>query len=144
MASAVRTWDRRYDDDARAIAEFTAARIEAALAPGRLDCEVSFERIPLSTGWRTNPKRGHAVRPGGYPALRQLLGRRGDVDSVPLVAATLDGPPSLWDGHRRLETYRAAGRPDVPSWHVRFRPGVGRVSVSATPAPAVGTGTGSG
>lgn len=113
--------------------------MEAALRAGRLDCTLSYERLLLSVEWRTNPLREHAVRSGGYPALRSLLVRRPDVDSVPLVAASLDGAPTLWDGHRRLETYRAAGRPDVPAWHARFRTGSGLVSV----APAAGTGTGS-
>lgn len=111
-----------------------AARVEAALGPGRLDCEVSATRLPLSLEWRTNPLRGHAVRPGGYPALRELLSADPSADSVPLAAASLgEGGVLCWDGHRRLETYRAAGRPDVPAWHARFLPGVGRARVVVTP-----------
>lgn len=141
-ALAVRTWGERYDADARGIADFTAARIEAALRPGRLDCEVRFERVSLSLEWRTNPLRDHAIRPGGTPGLRDLLQRRVTYDAVPVVvASSSQGPLTLWDGHRRLETYRAAGRTDMPAWHARFFPGTGVVSVAAGSAAETGTGS---
>lgn len=140
-AVAQRSWADRYDGDARDIADFAAARIEAALRPGRLDCEVSFERVPLSSDWRTNPLRDRIVRPGGAPALRDALSRRPAYDSVPVVVASSGGSVTLWDGHRRLETYRAAGRPDLPAWHARFRSGSGVVTVSASPASGMGTGS---
>lgn len=139
---AVCTWGDRYDSDARDIADFAAARIEAALRPGRLNCEVRFERVALSLEWRTNPLRDHAIRPGGTPSLRELLRRRPGVDAVPVVVASSPGSPlTLWDGHRRMETYRAAGRVDVPAWHARFSPGTGVVTVSASPASGTGTGS---
>ena len=131
LAAARRTWHPRYDGEAREIAGFVAARVEAALGPRSHDCVITFERASLDAEWITNPLRGHAVRPGGYPQLRSLLASS-SIDSVPLAVASSGAGTVLWDGHRRLETYRAAGRPDVPVWHARFLTGSGSVRVAST------------
>lgn len=129
----------RFDGDAWAACEFMAARVEAALRPGRLDCAISFGRLPLSSEWRENPLRRRAIRPGGYPTLRAKL-ESTSLDSIAIAVASSGEGEIVWDGHRRLETYRAARRPDIPAWRAEFWPGRGVVSVP----PSVSSGTGTG
>jgi hypothetical protein len=124
----VRTWDRGFDGDIIALARFVVSRA-IALARADVDCVISFGRVLLSDVAVLDPNRVAVTSVGGYPTLLERLRSDPAYDSVPLsVGCSRDGT-SLWDGHRRLETYRAAGRTDFPAWSASFHRGSGRVVI---------------
>jgi hypothetical protein len=130
------TWDMRFRNDVEEGAAFIVGRA-LALVTDRIDCVLSFERFPLSDISIVNPLRVSVTPTGGYPILRERLESDPGYDAVPLSIGRARGGASVWDGHRRLETYRAAGRSDVPAWVATFRKGSGLFVVSA-PAGVVG------
>jgi hypothetical protein len=110
------SWDPRFQGDVIPCIRFIVARA-IALVSDKIDCEIGFDRFPVS---------GITVM---NPVLRQRLECDPLYDSVPLSIGRSARGSSLWDGHRRLETYRSAGRPDFPAWIASFRPGAGLLRV---------------
>lgn len=132
-----RTWDKSYDTSLIEIASFAAARIEGAMSRGgnvrwadcRVDCLISFERVPLSRINIINPERvERALR--GYPALRESLTRNPRQDSVPIVCGRQGPNMAVWDGHHRLRTYELAGRTDIPAIVAEIVTGTGLVRLA--------------
>lgn len=132
---AIRTWDPKYDEDARFLLKFAIGRVDGVMARDRtLDCSLVFERVPLSSmafGKANAPSRD--APDGGYPMLREMLSRFPDRDSIPVCGATLSGVSGyvLWDGRHRYKTYLAAGRSEMPSWTARFSRGSGVLTVGS-------------
>ena len=122
------SWARCYDGDALAIARFTVGRAIALIGPS-IDCLISFARAPIESVSIVNPDRIDVTPDGGYPLLRQMLEGDPHYDSIPLSLGKSKRGLALWDGHRRLETYRAAGRVDVPGWISIFRNGSGMLRI---------------
>jgi len=110
-------------------ARFTVARA-IALVTDRVDCVFAFGRFPISGVTLLNPQRVDVTPEGGYPMLRSRLEADPLYDSVPISIGRSRRGTSVWDGHRRLETYRAAGRTDLPAWTATFRPGSGLIVIS--------------
>ena len=115
---AVGTWGQAYVGDVRFCASFLVSRIAALVSP-KIDCSVSFGRVPV-IGITRNPSRISVTPDGGYPVLRDLLVSDPSYDSVPLCVGVSKAGRILWDGHRRIETYRSAGRESFPAWIARF------------------------
>lgn len=141
-----RTWDRSYDTSLLEIASFAAARIEGAMSRGgnvrwadcKVDCRISFERMPLSKINMINPERAErSVR--GYPALREALVSNPRQDSVPIVCGRQGPNVAVWDGHHRLRTYELAGRSDIPAIVAEIVPGTGVVSLVRQPGRSPGS-----
>lgn len=122
------SWDRDFETDVRACSGFMAARI-MGLMSDRLDCTVSYGRVAVSSINMVNPQRIAVTPQGGYPILRSRLSLDPTYDSVPLSVGRSARGVALWDGHRRFETYQAAGRNDCPAWIASFRFGTGFVIV---------------
>jgi hypothetical protein len=122
------SWDPRFQGDVIPCIRFIVARA-IALVSDKIDCEIGFDRFPVSGITVMNPERIEVTPRGGYPVLRQRLECDPLYDSVPLSIGRSARGSSLWDGHRRLETYRSAGRPDFPAWIASFRPGAGLLRV---------------
>lgn len=122
------SWDPRFQGDVAPCIRFIVARA-IALVSGKIDCEIRFDRFPVSGITVVNPERVEVTPRGGYPILRQRLESDPLYDSIPLSVGRSGRGSSIWDGHRRLETYRAAGRPDFPAWIASFRSGSGLISV---------------
>lgn len=122
-------WDPEFQNDVEKGAWFVVARAIALVGPG-IDCVVSFGRVALSSITETNPRRVAVTSKGGYPNLRRRLETDPSYDSVPLSFGRSSRGIALWDGHRRMETYRAAGRSDVPAWVATFRLGSGAIRLA--------------
>ncbi len=131
-ALATGAWDPRFQGDAEEGARFTVSRALPLVRPD-IDCVLSLERVSISDVAIVNPMRMEATPFGGYPMLRRRLESDPGYDSVPLSMGRSRQGVSLWDGHRRLETYRSAGRSDVPAWTASFRPGRGLLAVVDQP-----------
>lgn len=122
-------WDRRFQGDIVPCIRFIVARA-IALVNGQIDCELGFDRFPISGITVVNPGRVGITPQGGYPVLRQRLETDASYDSVPLSVGRSGRGASMWDGHRRLETYRSAGRTDFPAWIATFKRGSGLIRVA--------------
>lgn len=127
-AMAHGSWDPAFQNDVREGALFMTSRMIALVSPG-IDCLIAFGRVPLRSITDVNPMRVAITAEGGYPLLRERLSADPLYDSVPLSLGRSSRGIALWDGHRRMETYRAAGRSDVPAWVATFRHGVGLIRV---------------
>lgn len=121
-------WSARFQNDVAEGAAFIVGRA-LALTSERVDCVFSFERVPIAGITVLNPDRVSVTPTGGYPVLREALQSDPSYDSIPLSIGRSRRGTSVWDGHRRLETYRAAGRIDVPAWVATFRNGSGLMFV---------------
>lgn len=126
VGMATGSWRASFQEDVCGVAGFMAARIEPLMRED-IDCVVSFERIPLGSISQTNPDRISVTPRGGYPMLRHALESDPAYDSVPVSVGRSGRGTALWDGHRRVATYRSAGRQDVPAWVATFRRGNGTV-----------------
>lgn len=126
-ALASGSWSPEFQNDVTEGAWFVVARA-IALVQGGVDCVISFGRVRLVDIGSTNPLRRAVTAEGGYPILRERLALDPAYDSVPLSFGRSSRGITLWDGHRRMETYRAAGRLDVPAWVATFKRGTGLVS----------------
>ena len=122
-------WDPSFQGDVVEVAGFALARALAVVTAG-VDCVISFGRVPLAGVTVWDPARRAITPEGGYPVLRERLRAEPGYDSVPLAVGVSGRGTAVWDGHRRLETYRAARRPDFPAWIATFRRGRGTVRVS--------------
>lgn len=121
-------WDTRFQGDIVPCIGFIVARA-VALVSDRIDCELRFDRFPISGITVLNPERVEVTPRGGYPILRQRLEADPSYDSVPLSVGRSGRGASVWDGHRRLETYRSAGRTDFPAWIATLKRGSGLIRV---------------
>lgn len=130
IAMAHGGWDPRFQSDIEQGARFVLGRA-MALIGDRIDCEVRFGRFPVSGVTVLDPNRLGVTPAGGYPVLRDRLQADPSYDAVPLSIGRSSRGASLWDGHRRLETYRAAGRSDFPAWIASFVRGSGVLRVIA-------------
>lgn len=132
-----RTWEQAYDTSLLEITSFACARIEGAMSRGgnvrwadcKVDCRVSFERMPLDKINMINPERAERSAKG-YPVLREALISNPRMDSVPIVCGRQGMNVAVWDGHHRLKTYELAGRRDIPAIVAEIVPGTGLVSLA--------------
>lgn len=115
--------------DVREGAEFTVGRA-LGLMGDRVDCVISLGQVALTEVTTVNPDRVAITAVGGYPQLRRMLTRDPSYEAVPLSVGRSRQGTTLWDGHRRFETYRAAGRGSFPAWIATFRRGSGLLYVS--------------
>lgn len=137
LALCQRTWHASYDHYVEDMSSFMVARIEAAMTgEGRypwkdckLDCSISFERVPLAGISVTNPQRVE-MSVKGYPQLKEMLERDPARDSVPIICCRIGGRVIVWDGHHRLRTYDLAGRPDIPALVAHLTGGDGVVKIA--------------
>ena len=130
IAIASGSWDRPFQGSIDQCAEFVVARAMALVSPS-IGASISFSRVRLADITETNPDRVAITARGGYPQLRQRLVDDPGYDSVPVSVGRSSRGITLWDGHRRMETYRAAGRIDIPAWMATFRRGgPGTISIA--------------
>jgi len=127
-ALAVVTWDEAFSGDVRIGADFIVSRCLPLIGP-TVSCRISFGRVPLESISAVNPQRVSITPNGGYPVLRERLQSDPGYDSVPLCFGRSSRGITLWDGHRRMATYWAAGRTDVPAWIATFKRGPGMITV---------------